>query len=813
MSMKDCINRAVDAGLMDRDRAEQAKNLFDENYNQARLSLGEEESHAQARKATVDILKHKAELKRKQTLLQIARSREITDRIAASPHDAGRVVLAHLDFDEGVHGVPNISKRKESIRGVFHQEMSDFLAKHRRNLIGQVREKADLEDIVRELNGQSTGNVYAAEMAKAWSNVAEMARKMFNEAGGDIPKLEGWGLPQSHDMIAVRNAGFDAWYQFVAGKLDLQKMTDYSTGQAFTELRLKEAMRSVYDDITTEGWAGRAAGTNYGQKLANRRTDHRFFIFKSADDWMEYHHKFGQGDIFSVMMGHLDGMARDIAELQIFGPNPSLTVRWMADLAEKDYRSKASRQQLPDDRLESKAKQTRLRLEQMYEHYKGSVSSPINGRLARNFASTRSILQSAQLGGAALSAFSDLGFGKMAADHVGMQYRNVLARQVSLLNPLNIEDQKIAVRLGLIAENWSTLAMAQQRYLGEVTGNEVSQRMADFVMRASGLSPWTQAGRWAFGMEFSGMLADHANHAFKDLPDAMQKTFERAGVSSNDWNIARQTPKMYHKGAEFLRPDDIVDKDIAMKFLDMIHTETEYAVPSTSLRGRSMLIGDAKPGTAQGELIRSFAMYKNFAMTLMFTHYRRIANQNGKYNKGKYIAKLMIYMGLAGGMALQMKEISKGRDPRDMTDLDFWGAAILQGGGLGIFGDFLTSSKNRYDKGLAETLAGPVAGLAGDVLGSTTDIMTRIWNGEDQAAGRELVALSRSYTPGLSLWYLRLAMDRFMFDELSKMADPKATSRARRMERKYAREKGQKFWSSPSTGKTRLPDLSAAFGQ
>ena len=41
-----------------------------------------------------------------------------------------------------------------------------------------------------------------------------------------------------------------------------------------------------------------------------------------------------------------------------------------------------------------------------------------------------------------------------------------------------------------------------------------------------------------------------------------------------------------------------------------------------------------------------------------------------------------------------------------MTEAKFWGAAIMQGGGLGIFGDFLGQDMSRSGSSLAATFAG-----------------------------------------------------------------------------------------------------------
>ena len=244
----------------------------------------------------------------------------------------------------------------------------------------------------------------------------------------------------------------------------------------------------------------------------------------------------------------------------------------------------------------------------------------------------------------------------------------------------------------------------------------------------------------------------------------------------------------------------------------MIHTETEFAVPSTSLRGRAMLIGEGRPGTVQGEIIRSFAMYKSFSITLMMTHMRRAMSMPTRYERGRYLAQLMLSTSLLGALSIQLKEVSKGRDPRAMNDPRFWGAAALQGGGLGIFGDFLFSQKSRFDKGLSSTIAGPVFGLGGDVLGLLNENVARAVQGEDTRIAPGVLDLVQRYAPGSSLWYIRAGLENLVFDELRHMVDPEAAKRLRRIERRYKREYGQDYWLSRSRDTVRLPDITAAFG-
>ena len=57
-------------------------------------------------------------------------------------------------------------------------------------------------------------------------------------------------------------------------------------------------------------------------------------------------------------------------------------------------------------------------------------------------------------------------------------------------------------------------------------------------MRASLLSPWTQAGRWSFGMEYLGILADNCGKQFKDpLDPMMQKSMEHYNIGADKWEI------------------------------------------------------------------------------------------------------------------------------------------------------------------------------------------------------------------------------------------------------------------------------------
>lgn len=822
MSLDKCLSTLRATGAIDPGREEAARKMFEEIRAAIGDELGADEAAAQATHRALERMKREAAEKRRQTLLQASRQREIMGNLrgyrdAKGREDWAAAATAHFDRDEAAT-FSNVEARRKSILGQAHGRMTEVLATFRRDLLGRVRNDAEMDDLVRASFGQKIDNASARELATAWTETAEYMRQRFNQAGGHVPKRADWGLPQTHDMVAVRKAGFDEWRAFVSPRLDPSRMYDDLTGRPMTPAQVERTMREVFDTISTQGWNSvEPSGVPINGKLGNRRADPRYLAFKDADAWLQYQGRFSKGTPFDVMLGYIDGMARDIAALEVLGPNPSATMRWMEQMitkqaAEADAKTgKGTRTQ----RARSAVKQMR----DMWSHLSGRANAPINSTWGNSLAGTRSLLVSAQLGSASLSAVSDLAFQRIAARFNGLPMSGVLKNYVKLFRPTVTEDQKLAVRLGLIAENWSTIAAAQQRYTDEVAGPEIARRLSDFTMRVSLLSPWTQAGRWAFGMEFMGFMADNRGHGFAALPKPLRNTLARYGISAEEWDIVRKTPLYSHQRATFLRPDDLAGRrdipegianDLATRLLEMIQTETEFAVPGASVRGKALLFSDAPPGTFVGELVRSVAQYKNFGVTMVFTHGQRTLMQKGRMAKAGYAANLFIGATAMGALAYQLKQIAKGKEPIEMTGEhagEFWGAAILQGGGLGIYGDFLFSDVNRYDRGMAETLAGPTVSAANDVrkltIGNAMEGASNAWEAahgrptKDTKIGKEAVQFARNYTPGGSLWYARLAYERILLDQLQKEVDPEYQERFRSMEARARREMDQEYWWRP----------------
>ena len=814
-TFESCINDGVREGLIRQDDADQINDMYRQLSGEYRGNMANAPANARAAADTLDVIRRQKYETRRKKFLQAKTWREIEQILSThrtifgrqDPADAAKSLLGHVRDQK----FSSVEMRGKAIESYAFGQMNEILASFKRNIFGSTSQKAKQKNLAEELFGKNTGDTAAREMADAWVKVTDYLRKRFNAAGGAIPKLRNWGMPQVHDAIRIRKRPAQEWINFTYDRLDVEGMIDEQTGLAFNEIRLKEVLADVYTTITQNGLNKvKPGGAMQGRSMANRRQDHRFLKFKNADNWLEYQKEFGNPDVFDTMISHISSMSRDIGMMEVLGPNPVTTMNAIKTSLRQRVEATG--------KGETRASLAIYEMDTLYRAHMGTLNSPINGFFANSMAGIRNILTSAQLGATFFTAVTDLNSQSLARKFNGLPEVKTLNQMLKYMNPMKLKERgKLATRLGLIADGWTTLASAQMRYVGDISGPEITRRIADGVMRASFLSPWTQAGRWAFGQQFLGTLADSVDKSFTDLDKGVRGALENYGFTPADWEVIRQTELLEYEGATFFDVQKLIERTdidageadrLGTKILEMVNTETEFAVPTSSTRGRNFLMGGTKPGTVPGEILRSFAMYKNFGVTIMNTHIFRGAAELKNNKKVGYLAQFIIGGTVLAAFGIQMKELAKGRDPRRMDDPKFWGHALMASGGFGLYGDFLFSNVNRFGSGLGMTVAGPAVEFVGDTLKLTVGNVLQAVNGEDTQIAKESVDFLKRYFPGTSLWYARLAMERRVWDKLSEMADPKIKSKRRRLERQQKKLYGNSYWWRPGRNAPRRgPDF------
>jgi hypothetical protein len=759
MSIASCVDLAVKAGKMSRETAERIKASDDPN-----LTIDE-------------VLADLTEQKRS-TALQAVKQAERWENIQSHPEGLLTGLMSILTKDiTGKAGYANVEYRAKTYEARFLSRYADALSAFRSRTLGLTQDTERLDKLIRAIYGEAVDDPEVMKFAKEWAEITEEIRQTINKNGGNISKNEKWLMPQKHDAQALLKVGDTPeaskkiWKERVAPLLDREQMTD-DFGNKLSDEQFDIALDKVYDTITTNGLSKLKDFTapGMGKKLASRGSEKRFLYFKDAESWQKYQKEFGRGDIFTTLTDHITSKAHDIALMEMMGPNPEATFKTLFGMVQRDKRLSGPQKAMT---------------QAVWNVVSGKINQGELTGLADFMQSTRNILTASTLGGAFLSSISDVAMIGLTTKYNNIPTFKTLSRQLSLLNPANEKDRIFAVKMGLMADSWTNMASAGNRY-SDVFGTGPTAKVAEGVMRASLLEPWTDAGRKAFGMEFSSMLADNFSKSFGDLDKNVLRAFKTYGIDERDWNVFRKQKPLDFKGAKFAD----MTQDGGEKFHQMVMSETDYAVPTPDARVRAITTAGMGRATGLGQVWRSMMMLKSFPITIATTHLYRAAYQSTMGEKLAYSASLVAGMSALGGVALQAKDIAAGREPRPV-DEKFFAAAVAQGGGLGIFGDYLFSDKNRFGGSLIETLAGPTGQLITKTEKLTIGNIQQAVAGEETNVLGEGVDFVRRYVP--NIWPTRLFTDA-VFDQIALMADPRMEKKFNRQMRKRTKEYGNDYW-------------------
>lgn len=791
---------------------------------------------AEATAAAMEDVQKAAALKEFRATLQVLRTAEVDAAIGGymKLNDLTRSqgLIRHIEESERVsHAVRNeaignlgaMIDAAESKDGLpFGKKMKMFLF--------DMDNPAMTADIVREVFGNAdgkTGNKLAQAGAKAWLETIEQMRVRFNAAGGDIGKL-GYGyLSQAHDVIRVFEAGASEWATKVLPLLDREQYVK-PDGSLMNDAEVLDMLKAAHETIVTGGSNKTEPGQFKGSGArANRGSDHRVIHFRDGDAWMAYMRDFGEGSLYDSMLGHVSKMARDIALVERYGPNPEQQFRVQNDIA-----GRADVANTGADLLENRAFGNAPQA--YWDIFSGKTGSPQNRVVARVASDVRNVQTAAKLGGAVITSLTDaatvmstLSFNKLSY----FEYLRNLGKQ------FDSENREFLLSHGIVAES---LASSLNRWTADNLTHSLSGRVANSVMKLSLMNLWTDATRNAFAQTMMGGMARMAQKDWGSLSAWDRYLLERKGITESDWAIVQKAQPEVRDGYAMLTSDAIRATGgedaarIANKVLGMVIDESQFAVIHPDMATRAIASAGGMPaGALSGELARAFAQFKSFPIAMLSRHWRRVLETpqglegapagfgaetqvGGTVNRVATIAALNVTLALLGAVVLQVKALLQGKDPFDMTMPRFWMRAQSQGGGMGYFGDLIFKDPTEQSGGSVEQMVGAVAGpAAGAVAGLVGDLgVVNAWEaakGKQTHAAAEALRWVNSQLPGSSLWWTRPAYEHWILFSAQEALNPGYLGR---VQQKAARDWNATWWWSPGDATPqRAPDLSTAAGR
>lgn len=714
------------------------------------------------------------------------------------------------------------------IGGLIH----DLEAKDLTAVLAKGSADVDIADALWKIGNNldtSKLNDQVVDIARIIQKYQEAARIDANRAGANIGKLPGYIARQSHDSEKIGSAGFDKWAADILPRLDAKTFDGVADGKKF--------LRGVYDGLVTgdhlkapgdtkpNGFRGPA---NIAKKISQERVLH----FKDGVAWHEYNQLYGTGNLREAVLRGLDLSGQNTALMRRLGTNPEANLNTAMDIIASDVRKSGDSAALTNFNT---ARETMLK--NRFAEVSGQTRIPGNATQARIAANVRAWQSLSKLGGALLSSFTDL---PVAASEMRYQGKNFLGSLGEMTAGLakgrgSLEQREILSSFGVYADSMRGEIM-RRFSADDSVGGKMSRGMSLFF-KLNGLSWWTDANKASAGLMMAHNLAQNKGRAWGAMDAGFRRTLSLYDIDAGKWDLLRSMDTKMADGRDYLTPDGIGDipaerigdylasqgrklSDSAIREtregLDRslrayVNDRVSYAVLEPDARTRSIMNQGTRPGTMMGDLNRFLTQFKSFpaaymqktlgrelygrgyAPTPLGEGYRGskdliAALRNGNGEK-LGLAQLLLWTTAFGYLSMASKDIAKGREPRPVDDPKTWVAAMVQGGGFGIFGDFMFGEVSRFGNKPLETLAGPTLGTAA----SAVDLWSKVRSGDDAAASA--LRLAQNNTPFLNLFYTRIAMDHLFLYSIQEAMNPGSL---RRTEQRIQKENGQQFLVRPS---------------
>lgn len=619
----------------------------------------------------------------------------------------------------------------------------------------------------------------------------------------------------------LQNKAFENWKNFIMPLLDYKR-----TFEGVTKDSVDQFMRGAWEGLTT----GRHFGLdepepldfnnkpklfkNFADKLGAERKIH----FKDGTSWETYSKQYGNGSVNEAMVSSIRRAGANIGLLSKWGPNP----RRMFDITLNDAMDKASR--LAHVK-KAKLGRTKARLQAYFDMLDGTAFIPVDFMGAKTGQALRSWQGLSKLGMMVFSNFGDI------ANHAEMM-------RTMGDNPINAYFTAITNMMKgrpegeqrMLAESIGVWAEAQFGHMSAAMADATNSfgRVSKVLMLFNKLTLnewWEETSRLGLGTYVSRTLALLKNSKFDELPMSQRTNFRMYGINEKEWNLMRSNNNVYKvlNGTQFITPDavwgysdesiakyldkdvselknrdiDTVKRDMNKRLMSFFIDKTDDANLRPGIKTRYTLTRGTRPGTWMGEGARMIGQFKYYSVE----YGRRVLGRkifgvkqdlgHGLQAGSPDVAGLvnvLIGSTILGYVGMQSKNILKNKTIRPLSSPGTYLAALLQGGGLGLYGDFLFGQSNRFGQSMLESLAGPVPVS----LSQGAQILVSLEHLQDPV--NQMNAYLKNNIPLLNLFYLRTSLDFLFLNGLTEMASPGAMQR---YQTQISKDNDQQFIINP----------------
>jgi len=673
--------------------------------------------------------------------------------------------------------------------------------------------KMDLE-IEDEIRGLVSGNAEAVKIAKALKKVQEDLRGQLNDLGANIGQIDDWITRMSHNVEKMARAANGskiigdhriAWREYIKPRLDLKR--------SFPNVNDTKEIDRILDNIFDSFMSGDhmkhdGAGSIFGTKnVTNRLNASRVLHFKNSKTRQEYSVKFGEPSLKENVLGVITTSTRNIALMQALGTNPKDTLEKILALLRKKYKSEDPKQ---INKLNFK------NFENQFKEIDGSINAIANDVAAKVGMVVRSTGAMARLGMTQITSIGDI---PQYMGTTNFQGRGLLTGLFEALTGLfNANDKAAMEVLQIVSNSYSATA-----YRGNVyaAGNDSWGKMGELqntFFKWNGLNGWVSRLKSSMILGLSrhyGMLTETK---FSNLDLRERNFLTLYGIDEGKWDMLRSVKTLAIDNKKYLTAegvneigDDVITnyvgrklsqreirnfkKDLELTWRNVLVDQGMHGSPEPDAATRAIMNQGLEKGTPMGETIRFVMQFKGFPISM----WKKIIGRElysygadeGNLPMLKGLSSLLIMGTIFGYISMSIKDMVRGRSPRDPKKPGVILQAFAQGGGGGIYGDFLISEiQNEYGNGIFETALGPTAGDIKKFFD-----MVQAMN-DPKKAGKKFYELAEGHTPFLNLYYTKAAYDYLIGYQIKEFLDPGYWER---MKSNHSEKRGQTYYMKPGS--------------
>jgi len=665
-------------------------------------------------------------------------------------------------------------------------------------------------EIMQEMVGITTGVKQAKDIAMILKKYQNSWRNRLNDLGANIGLLDDWITRTTHNTEKMANASKiskiigdnrTAWVEFIKGRLDIPRTFANVSDPA----QIDNILGDIYNSIMS-GDHLKHGGTNsvYGTRnVTNRLNASRVLHFKDVQARQEYNVAFGEPSLKESVMGVLSNSARNIAIMQELGTNPKDTLNKILALLRKKYKDQ-------DSKI---TRQLNLKtFENQFKEIDGSINGIGNQTLATISMGVRTLQNTGKLGLATITSFGDL------AQYMGttsFQGRGLFSGLFEALNGLFKTNDRAAMEVLQTTSNSIHSFMGNKYGAANDTWGTMGKIQNTFF-KWNTLNGWISSLKSSMAVGLSRHYGMQTELKFSDLSVRERNFLTLYGIDDGKWNMLRSIKTLDVEGKRYMTAEGVNElsdsvinayvgkklsqreirnfkQDLEITWRNVLVDQTMHGTPEPDAAIRAITNQGLEKGTPMGETIRFVMQFKSFPISI----WKKIIGRE-LYSYGPDDSRLAKVSGLAsllmlstfwGYIAMSVKDMIKGRSPRDPNKKSTLVQAFAQGGGAGIYGDFLINElQNEYGNGIFETALGPTASDIKKIF----DIVQSM--NDPKKAGKKFVQLAEGNVPFLNLYYTKTAYDYLIGYQVKEYLDP---GFFRRMRDKHEQQRGQSYYLKP----------------